>query len=643
MILDTSHFYIQNTGKAWSYQASEGVTRFEVRGGDHWSGDAGADKERAEIAETTTFQIGQAYHIDFNVMVEAGAKNTAAWLTLAQIQSTFDAGEAGHSPPFAIEMVGERMRIVTRSSSAAISSNADTTYVNQWTDSTDIVRGHEYHFSIDVKFDAFGKGYLQVSRDDVPLVNYSGALGFNDIVGGYWKEGIYRQGASETIAADYSGLSITSASGPTANALTANVSNNIVTTVLDGGIGKLLAGGLAADSLSGGAGGDILRGGGGRDILDGGAGLDTADYGDKTLGVKIELTPGGDTVAYVGGVAEDTLRNIENLTGGAGADTLAGNGLANVILGGDGDDRLRGGLGADTLDGGAGSDTADYSDKTAAISVSLNGAADAVVKVGGLAEDILRNVENLTGGAGSDSLVGDAKDNSFAGGAGDDFMRGGGGHDVLDGGAGVDTADYQDKSQSVAVSLNINNAVTVYVGGVAEDTLSNVENVNGGSAGDTLTGDTKDNTFYGYGGADSLSGGLGKDLLVGGDGADSLNGGDGADALVGGAGADLLTGGTGVDTFRFLALSDSTPAAMDRITDYVAGEVIDLSALDANSQLAGDQAFKLVSSFSHAAGQLMLSYADGVTTVLADVNGDAAADFAFQINGKLASTSGWIL
>ena len=529
-----------------------------------------------------------------------------------------------------------------------------------------IVKSSEYVASVELGAEVVsGAGSLSINKLDIAAQTQSSNGALTD----YFASGKGSTSSATTTTAATAvtpsevttNVAATTTTGPTNTSVADTPSSTSVTSDLPpADLAKLLSGSSAADSLSGGApddriyglggadslsggtGDDILRGGDGRDILDGGTGLDTADYGDKTLGVKIELTP-SDTVAYVGGVAEDTLRNIENLTGGAGADTLTGNGLANVILGGDGDDRLKGGLGADTLDGGAGSDTADYSDKTAAISVSLNGAADAVVKVGGLAEDILRNVENLTGGAGADSLVGDAKDNSFAGGAGDDFMRGGGGHDVLDGGAGVDTADYQDKSQSVAVSLNINNAVTVYVGGVAEDTLSNVENVNGGSAGDTLTGDTKDNTFYGYGGADSLSGGLGKDLLVGGDGADSLNGGDGADTLVGGAGADLLTGGTGVDTFRFLALSDSTPAAMDRITDYVAGEVIDLSALDANSQLAGDQAFKLVSSFSHAAGQLMLSYADGVTTVLADVNGDAVADFAFQINGKLASTSGWIL
>ena len=62
----------------------------------------------------------------------------------------------------------------------------------------------------------------------------------------------------------------------------------------------------------------------------------------------------------VGGVAEDTIKNIENVYGGSGADTLTGDGLANVLYGGSGNDLLKGGAGADTLNGGGDIDTADY-------------------------------------------------------------------------------------------------------------------------------------------------------------------------------------------------------------------------------------------------------------------------------------------
>ena len=44
----------------------------------------------------------------------------------------------------------------------------------------------------------------------------------------------------------------------------------------------------------------------------------------------------------VGGVDEDTIRNIENVTGGSGNDILVGDGLANMLDGGLGDDLLTG-------------------------------------------------------------------------------------------------------------------------------------------------------------------------------------------------------------------------------------------------------------------------------------------------------------
>ena len=131
---------------------------------------------------------------------------------------------------------------------------------------------------------------------------------------------------------------------------------------------------------------------------------------------------------------------------------------------------------------------ADYSDKTAAVVVTLNGATNATVTVGGVAEDTIRNIENVIGGSGGDTLTGDACQ-CAAGGAGNDVLKGGGGNDVLDGGAGIDTADYSDKTAAVAVTLNGATNATVTVGGVAEDTIRNIENVIGGSGNDTLTGD----------------------------------------------------------------------------------------------------------------------------------------------------------
>ena len=55
----------------------------------------------------------------------------------------------------------------------------------------------------------------------------------------------------------------------------------------------------------------------------------------------------------------DTVVEIENVNGGAGADTLIGAAGANALAGGGGDDTLRGGDGGDTLSGGTGTDAFD--------------------------------------------------------------------------------------------------------------------------------------------------------------------------------------------------------------------------------------------------------------------------------------------
>ncbi len=58
-----------------------------------------------------------------------------------------------------------------------------------------------------------------------------------------------------------------------------------------------------------------------------------------------------------GAASGDKIRDFENVTGSALADTLKGNGAGNAINGGFGDDSLGGGNGDDTLTASAGKDT----------------------------------------------------------------------------------------------------------------------------------------------------------------------------------------------------------------------------------------------------------------------------------------------
>lgn len=135
-----------------------------------------------------------------------------------------------------------------------------------------------------------------------------------------------------------------------------------------------------------------------------------------------------------------------------------------------------------------------------------------------------------------------------------------------------------------------------------------------------------------YRGAGTVSGaiwgGAGDDVIVGGAAADRINGGEGR---------DRLTGGAGDDVFDFDGLTDSgaTVATADRITDFTAGDVIRLTAIDADTTLTGDQAFTFVGTdaFSGVAGELRAQVSGANTILFADADGDMTADFAVMLLG----------
>ncbi|NBZ89921.1 M10 family metallopeptidase C-terminal domain-containing protein [Stagnihabitans tardus] len=403
---------------------------------------------------------------------------------------------------------------------------------------------------------------------------------------------------------------------------------------LTGGSGNdSLTGDSLVNVLIGGAGNDLLRGGLSKDTLSGGTGIDTADYTDKTTSVVVTLDGGLFAGVSVGGVSEDLIREIENVTGGTGNDSLTGDGLANCLLGGDGNDRIIGGAGKDSLDGGLGLDTADYSALTASVAVTLNGVVHASVAIGGVAEDLIRNFETVVGGAGNDSLTGDGLANRLEGGAGNDLLRGGIGADTLEGGAGADMADYAEKTTSVRVTLAVATSVSVTVGGLAEDTIQNIENLRGGSGADSLTGDTLAN------------------LLLGGDGSDTLTGAAGNDTVQGGLGLDTLDGGTNTDTLDYSDKTTEVVALLNGSTFFavtVGGVIEDqirnfenLIGGSGNDRLVGDGQANLIEAgagndkmqglggadtFDGGTGADLVSFSDKTLAVSVTLAGSAFAD-----------------
>jgi Ca2+-binding RTX toxin-like protein len=160
------------------------------------------------------------------------------------------------------------------------------------------------------------------------------------------------------------------------------------------------------------------------------------------------------------------------------------------------------------------------------------------------------------------------------------------------------------------------------------------------TAGSTNPGTPGNDVLSGTSGNDDLSGGEGADSLSGKGGNDVLDGGTGNDTLSGGAGTDLLTGGDGADTFVYATIWESTSGTLyhDSIMDFTSGsDLINLSAIDANPVLAGNQAFAFIGSdpFGGSAGELRYDSTTGL--VLADVNGDGITDLEIFLSGAPAT------
>ena len=185
------------------------------------------------------------------------------------------------------------------------------------------------------------------------------------------------------------------------------------------------------------------------------------------------------------------------------------------------------------------------------------------------------------------------------------------------------------KKISVQVSYLDGEGTDELVTSKATTAVTSNVNTNATSGNDQITGTTK---------SEKIDGLAGNDLLKGLAGNDTLIGGAGLDTLIGGAGADNLTGGTDSDVFKLTLLTESgiTSKTRDTITDFLSGtDKIDLSALDANETLTGDQAFTFIGSAAfnktNAAGQLRFDTASKI--LYGSTDADIAPEFSIQLNG----------
>lgn len=115
-----------------------------------------------------------------------------------------------------------------------------------------------------------------------------------------------------------------------------------------------------------------------------------------------------------------------------------------------------------------------------------------------------------------------------------------------------------------------------------------------------------------------------------------MHGGSGNDRVYGDDGVDFLCGETGADRFVFRSLSDAPISGLDRIMDFADGQdLIDLSLIDANATLAGNQAFSFAGAkpFFTSAVDLWVTSSLLGSVVQGEVNGVGISDFRILVGG----------
>lgn len=449
-----------------------------------------------------------------------------------------------------------------------------------------------------------------------------------------------------------------------------------------------LDGGGGSDSVDGGDGNDTIFGHAG-DTLKGSLGTDllvvTSFAAAANFDFSLISAAATATVTANGSIRVSGFEWLEVDTGGFN-DTIvtgdfsdlvsAGGGNDNISTG-FGDDFVKAGAGDDTVDGGDGFDRIGYGDSANGVSVNLR--LQGTAQNTGVGMDVLIGFENVSGSAFGDTIIGDENNNilegvgtaadSLFGAEGDDLLLAINGAHTLNGGDGIDVLSVYGADTSTGVAINLDlQGNTPQATGIGSMVLKNLEGLSGTVRNDALTGDFHDNLLAGVDGADTLIGAAGDDTLWGdgqvkGDfafglsgpalsaealygtdatpGADVLDGGNGDDVLVGGGGADTITGGAGAtaDAFWYFRLEDSLVTAQDVLTDFSQiYDILDVSAIDADVNTEGDQAFTLVSAFSHTAGEARVTWDRDLneSDIAFDVDGDAVADMQIHILGRVS-------
>lgn len=423
--------------------------------------------------------------------------------------------------------------------------------------------------------------------------------------------------------------------------------NAAVALTVYGGDGKdTLTGGDGDDAIFGGAGDDTLWGAAGDDTLSGEAGADTITQGadndgnDRVhCGTESPVDPEkpiSDTVSYAlrgNATARDETslvtvgtsdgERVQATVGGTACGTLA-----NTVPGCETCDETSGTCDATDAHGLA-QYPADDGEIVESGGTFVDGVMDTPTTVAAAETDMIApDCEIVVGGLDNDLLTGDGNANTLYGGAGDDTLTGGAGADVLygdadndtfeeeadpnggdifNGGAGTDTVNYGSRDAALTVTMDGKTADDGE-SGENDNVKSDVENLVGGTVGDSITGNSSANV---------LTGGLGNDALFGESGNDTFEEGSAT------SGGDVFNGGAGTDTVNYGDREEDLTVTMDgaAANDGEASENDDVKS-DVENCFGGDG----VDSITGNASDNYINGGAGADTLLSGLGGDDYLD-----------------
>ena len=270
----------------------------------------------------------------------------------------------------------------------------------------------------------------------------------------------------------------------------------------------------------------------------------------------------------------------------------------------------------------------------------------------------------FTGTPTANHILGTAATDIIRGYGGNDILEGRGGNDKIYGGGGADSflfasGDGQDvitdlaagdvmkitgytsalsltqAGTSVVLTLSASDKITF-----SNATLASVQaaiqfgDTSGGGTGGTITGTS---------GYDTLTGTPGADTIYGLGGYDVIHGGAGNDRIYGGLAGDGLYGGSGADVFVYTLAAEAPPYGLmytewDTIYDFQSEDKIDLSAIDANTLLSGNQSFHFAGYISaaeypptHSAGDLYIRTSGEYADIIAFTDNDTTPDVFLEV------------